>query len=397
MRRVALAFFAVLTAMLLLAAFGAPVVQAATLSDISSSWAKADIQQLLDRGVVTGYPDGTYRPTRSVTRAEFTKLMSKAFGIDPIDGEPPFADARNHWARRYITALVNAKIIEGYEDKTFRPDQTVTRAEALAMVTRALKVTDKGEQLASDWPPTFADVTSSHWAFVPVEVAGRLGLIPDYMQTKLQPDTKATRADSAHILRVAMDTIPVKGSVVAVDPTNNALTVKPELGEQRVFSLPFDALLFRNGATSDLQNFTAGDQVLILTGTEGQARVVKGLGLVTKADLAGRVASLTKGLLTADQVSALMSGDKEAVSGSMKASLYNQLINLGLSPDETDAILNKDWSNLQGLSQERAVAELAQRLNLPSDVVTGLVTRDWNKLQQAAQIELTSQLLAKLF
>lgn len=397
MRRVALGFLAVLTVVLLLGVFGAPAVQAASLSDIATSWAKGDIQQLLDRGVVNGYPDGTFHPGRRVTRAEFAKLMDKAFHLDPVNGPSSFKDVENHWAKRYITALVNAKVIQGYEDQTFRPDQSVSRAEAITMVTRALQATDKGDQLSGDWPPSYADVAADHWAFLPVEVANRLGLVPSYIQTKFEPDTKATRADAAHVLRAAMDLIPVKGQVAAVDPAGNALTVKPELGEQRVFSLPFDALLFRNGTLSDLQNLTAGDQVTVVTAAEGQPRLVKANGLVTKADLASRVATLTKGLLTPDQIAALMSGDKQAVSGSMKATLYNRLMELGISPDEAEAVLNKDWSSLQGLSQERVAANLGQRLNLPADVVTAVLSRDWNKLGQAVQIELTSQLLAKLF
>lgn len=397
MRRVALTSLAVLTVVLLVGAFAAPVVRAATLSDIADSWAKRDIQQLIDRGVVNGYPDGTFRPGRAVTRAEFAKLMSKALRIDPVDGEPAFADVKGHWAQRYITALVNAKVIEGYEDKTFRPNRNVTRAEAVAMTTRALKATEQGDQLAGDWLPSYSDVTSEHWAFLPVEVGNRLGLVPDYLTTEFGPETKATRADAAHVLRAAMDLIPVKGQLASLDPANNALTVKPELGEQRIFTLPFDALLFRNGSISDLQNLTPGDQLTILTGAEGQPRVVKAAGLISKADLANRVSGLTKGLLTADQITALMSGDKEAVSGSMKASLYDQLIKLGVTPDEAEAILSKDWTSVQGLSQERAISALAQRLSLPADVVGALVTRNWNALQQAVQIELTSQLLARLF
>jgi hypothetical protein len=396
-RKVALVFLAVLAALLLVGAFGAPAVRAAALSDLKDSWAKADIQQLLDRGVVNGYPDGTFRPGRSITRAEFAKLLSKAFRIDPVEETLSFADVKGHWARRYIAALVKAEIIKGYEDGTFRPNRSVSRAEVMAMVARALKAMDQSDQLASDWPPTYADVSSNHWAFLPVELGNRLGLAPPYVQAEFEPEAKATRADSAHAVRVAMDLVPVKGQVASVDAVNNAFTVKPELGEQRVFTLPFDALLFRNRTLSDLQNYTAGDQVLVLTGQDGQPRLVKAVGLVTRADLSSRVSGLTKGLLTPDQVAALMSGDKEAVSGSMKASLYNQLIGYGLLPDEVEALLNKDWDSLSGLSRDRAAATLGQRLNAPAEVVGALLARDWGQLQQALQVELTSQLLARLF
>ncbi|MGE5508185.1 MAG: S-layer homology domain-containing protein [Chitinophagales bacterium] len=396
MRRVALAFLAASAMLLAFGLFGAPVAQAAQLSDINGSWAKGDIQQLVDRGVVTGYPDGTFRPARNVTRAEFAKMMAKAFHIDPVDGNS-FKDTQGHWAQHYIKALVDAKIIQGYEDNTFRPDRTVTRAEELAMITRALKVDDQNEQLSSDWPASYADLDSKNWAFVPVEIANRLGLVPSYIQTKFEPDKKATRADTAYVVRAAMDLIEVKGQVASVDPQNNALTIKPDLGEQRQFTLPFDAMLFRNGTISDLQNFTAGDQVMVVTGTEGQPRLVKALGIVTKADLANRAASLTHGLLTSDQIAALMSGDKTAISGSMKASLYNQLTNMGVGAEEAEALLNKDWSSLQGLSRDRIAQALGQQLNLPSDVVGAVLSRDWNQLQQAMQVQLTSQLLAKLF
>jgi hypothetical protein len=193
-----------------------------------------------------------------------------------------------------------------------------------------------------------------------------------------------------------MDLIEIKGQVAAVDPPNNALTIKPEIGEQRQFSLPYDALLFRNGAVSDLQNFTVGDQVIVVTGTEGQARLVKAVGMVTKADLATRAAGLTNGLLTSDQIAALMSGDKTAISSSMKASLYNQLTTMGVGAEEAEALLNKDWSSLQGLSRDRLAAAVGQQLNLPSDVVGAVLSRDWSQLQQAMQVQLTSQLLAKL-
>ena len=127
---------------------------ARNLTDIESNWAKAHIERLVARQVINGYPDGTFRPERPVTRAEFAKMVTSAFSID--EGKNVnFKDIDGHWARSAILKLAGAGIVDGYPDGTFKPDAHINRAEAVSMLVRVLKLHDvKG--FAQE--PTFADV-----------------------------------------------------------------------------------------------------------------------------------------------------------------------------------------------------------------------------------------------
>lgn len=396
MRKVALILLTTLLFSMLIGFAQAETVQAKSLTDIDKSWAKDAISALTQRGVINGYPDGTFRPDNRVTRAEFAKILTKAFNMDPST-DVTFSDTKNHWGKGYISALAKSQIATGYPDGTFRPDNNITRAEMVAMITRALKVTDKGEKLAVDWPATFADVKSDYWAFVSVEAANRLGFLPTSYTTNFEPEKQATRAETAYMVQVASQLQVVKGTVSAVDPTNNSITVTPVSGADRMLTLPYDVLLFRNSTNADIQSVTKGDEVLVLSSSDGLPRVIKATGLITKADISRRVADMTKGYLDADQIAALMTGDKQAVTASLKGSLYNRLTEMGLTADETDNILSQNWSALQGLSRERLASALGAQLKVDPEVAMAIMDRNWSRLQDLAAIQLTSNLIAKLF
>jgi len=100
-------------------------------SDIVGHWAEAWIEELYDQGITGGYPDGTYRPGNPVTRAEMASFLLKGKGVSPppLDGSHPFSDIAGHWAEIFIEELYDQGITGGYPDGTYRPDLTVTRAE----------------------------------------------------------------------------------------------------------------------------------------------------------------------------------------------------------------------------------------------------------------------------
>jgi len=103
-------------------------------------WARATVAALRERGLLIGNPDGTFRPDQPLTRAEAAMLLARALGIPPRTENPStgFADdeAIPDWARATVAALAQAGYLSGYEDGTFRPDQPITRAEAVALISR---------------------------------------------------------------------------------------------------------------------------------------------------------------------------------------------------------------------------------------------------------------------
>ena len=107
-------------------------------SDVSADdWFNNAVSTLTNAGVLDGYEDGTFKPNGNITRAEFATITARFFEAT-YDGENLFPDIEGHWAQDYINEAANAGIVNGYEDGTFRPQQYITRAEAVTMVNRAI-------------------------------------------------------------------------------------------------------------------------------------------------------------------------------------------------------------------------------------------------------------------
>lgn len=151
-------FLSVLLAVVMIMSM-VPAVFAATYSDTADSDYANAIEFLSGLGVVSGYEDGTFLPEKVVTRAEMSKLLVVALGLDAgadlLKGTSSFDDVpTTHWATGYIAVAVQYGLIKGDGDGNFRPDDTVNYAEAATMILRALgydRVVDKNGQ----WPTNY--------------------------------------------------------------------------------------------------------------------------------------------------------------------------------------------------------------------------------------------------
>lgn len=122
-----------------------------------------------DLNLFSGYPDGTFKPDTPITRAELATLTAKYLEINATEPiEDKFEDSKHHWARNFIGEAYRYQIISGYPDGTFKPDSHLTRAESVTMVNN---MTYRGPLVTST--QTFPDVYSSHWAFGNIESATR--------------------------------------------------------------------------------------------------------------------------------------------------------------------------------------------------------------------------------
>lgn len=137
-----------------------------SFSDIpDTAWSKNYIGFLEDFGILNGYEDGTYRPYNSITRAEMAVIIAKVEGYDVsgTDMTTKFSDVDSgydSWATQAIKVLTEDGVIEGYEDGTFRPGNGITRAETVSMINRILDAMEVEEIKVR---PT--DVTDAHWAY----------------------------------------------------------------------------------------------------------------------------------------------------------------------------------------------------------------------------------------
>ena len=142
------------------------------LSDVAAdSWSAVQIGTLVKLGIIVGYEDGTFRPHDPITRAEFAAIACR---FDNLTNAPDsgFADVQGHWAKTYIDNAYAFGWIVGYEDGTFRPQNNITRAEAVTIINRVLgRDTDEAGVLDAKDIDTLAqlkqwtDLDESHWAF----------------------------------------------------------------------------------------------------------------------------------------------------------------------------------------------------------------------------------------
>ena len=107
-------------------------------SDIKSGdWYNNAISTLSNAGIVSGYPDGTFRPNAAITRAEFAAIAAR-FDNDGDKTAAKFSDIATHWAKDEISIAYNNGWITGYPDGTFGPQRDITRAETMTLVNRVL-------------------------------------------------------------------------------------------------------------------------------------------------------------------------------------------------------------------------------------------------------------------
>ena len=154
--------------------------QANRFGDIqANSWYAQAVNYLASRNIVTGFPDGNFHPNAPITRAELTAMMSRFFEMQG-NGSSRFSDVANaHWAIAYINNAHNRGWITGFDDGTFRPNNATSRAEAVTLINRVLNRTPNPETIShwvegltfTDRDTLFNDITHTHWAFYQIKEA----------------------------------------------------------------------------------------------------------------------------------------------------------------------------------------------------------------------------------
>ena len=142
-------------------------------SDVAAtSWYNTAVSTLSSMGIITGYPDGTFRPNAAITRAEFAAIAAR-FDNDGDKTAAKFSDIATHWAKDEISIAYNNGWITGYPDGTFGPQRNITRAETATMINRVLdRVPSEESHLLSRgvmqiWP----DANPGDWFYLAMQEA----------------------------------------------------------------------------------------------------------------------------------------------------------------------------------------------------------------------------------
>lgn len=130
-----------------------------SFSDVSATrWSLRHVSTMQKAKIIEGYADGTFKPGRSITRAEFAAIAAR---FDKLDERvnTMFSDIKGHWSEKYIASAANKGWINGYTDGTFKPDQYITRAEAMKFINSVLDRQVKRSGIHKDakrWPDNLA-------------------------------------------------------------------------------------------------------------------------------------------------------------------------------------------------------------------------------------------------
>jgi len=184
----------------------APSPDVIAFSDVPPTyWAAPYIIALTQRGVLGGFPGGTFQPDKPVTRAEFAGIVSRAFDQAPTQPSLQFEDiAPTYWANAAIEKSVQTGFMNGYPGEVFRPDQPILLSQLqVALITGLnLPTPANPEQVVGK----YADAQEvPKWAVDKVAAAIESGLVTNYPDSnKLNPNRSATRADAAALVYEAL-------------------------------------------------------------------------------------------------------------------------------------------------------------------------------------------------
>lgn len=128
-------------------------------------WSNKSISTLSNIGILTGFPDGSFGPTQTITRAQFATMVYRFYNVK-YSGPDKFTDIAGHWAQSSINAIAVKNWIKGYEDSTFGPNNDITRAEAVTIINRILEREFSAEKF--DNKEIFTDCSTTNWFYADI-------------------------------------------------------------------------------------------------------------------------------------------------------------------------------------------------------------------------------------
>ena len=166
-----------------------------SFTDTKEHYAEKHIDKLFNYNIVSGYGDNTFRPDNVITRGEFAVIVSnaleKACGYN-LNSSSAFFDVSGHYSEIYICKLVSCGIVNGFEDGTFRPDESITRGQAAIMACNMLLYCGIEMKRCESYPDTVGHYAEKH-----INSLKAFGVVNGYEDGMFRPDENITRGQAA--------------------------------------------------------------------------------------------------------------------------------------------------------------------------------------------------------
>jgi hypothetical protein len=206
-------------------------------SDIQSHWTKASVLAAAGQNILKGYPDGTFRPDRTVTRAEFAVIIYTSLAFKQASSRPgvTFKDVpANHWAAKAIDQAYQTNYLSGYPNSSFQPNQIISRGQALTALVSGLKygVTIEPMNTLKKYYTDFRQIPN--YAIGAIAAATEKGIVVNYPDIQLlRPNQSLTRGEiAAFICRIIeIPTVPFQ-----YIPGRELFVISPQFDQADSFS-----------------------------------------------------------------------------------------------------------------------------------------------------------------
>lgn len=200
------------------------VVFAATYSDISGHWAESSIERWSKEKIVEGYNDGTFRPDEYITRSEFVTIIMRIFEPEKVADIKSYKDiSKDAWYYDALARAVGMEALQGDPDITMRPEAYITRQEAVVILNRIIGL--KASKNAS--LDKFSDKKEvASWAEAAMLAFEERGFIIGYEDGTVRPTRNITRAETVKLLDKVVSAIITKAGTYDLDKENGIVVVK---------------------------------------------------------------------------------------------------------------------------------------------------------------------------
>lgn len=228
----------------IVAGFGASQATAASnLTDINGHWAQSQIENLITKGVISGYPDNTFKPGNTITRAEFMVMVNRTFSFTNTT-TINFKDVQpTDWFAAEIGKAQAAGYISGYPDGTMKPNNQISRQEAAIMIAKAAKL-----DISVGADLNFKDAASiADWSRAYIAAMVKANYLNGYPDGTFQPDKSIQRAEAAVILNAVIKTAPPEP--VKTNTFDKAGTYGPATGTDTItdnVTISADGVILQN-------------------------------------------------------------------------------------------------------------------------------------------------------
>ncbi len=231
-------FVLMLVVSLMFAVFTAPASATASFSDTKGHWAESYINAGVSAGYISGYSDGTFKPDKTVTRAEFAKMVNSAIGISNTTSINFSDAASSDWYYNDVRKAVAAGYVTGYDDGTFRANNNIARQEAAVIISRIITNPTVSKTVTTSDKSSIAS-----WALSGVNKVYAKGYMTGDANNYYRPTGNLTRAEAAKIIYSIIkneeivksnSTISTAGTTAADTIYANNVTISSAVGDGSV-------------------------------------------------------------------------------------------------------------------------------------------------------------------